>query len=96
MADTNVGEGAETAAEEIANDMPLNDPAPEPTIEYVKPKFKQRGVSLPVEVKIPHVIASQAGIARFLWLEKDSEIPEVALGWLMSDARYVGWFTKRQ
>jgi hypothetical protein len=81
MAKDNGGEGA-------------ND-APEPTIEYVKPNFKRRGVSLPTQVKIPVSVALRAGISRFLLLERDSKIPKVALDWLKSDARYSGLFTKK-
>jgi hypothetical protein len=85
MANGNDGEGVADAAA-----------MPKPTVEYVKPKFKRGAIQLPVEIKIPAAIANEAGIGRFLWLEKDSEIPKIALEWLIADARYTGWFTKKQ
>jgi hypothetical protein len=71
-------------------------PTPAPTVEYVKPKFKRGAISFPQGVKIPGVVAKEVGISRNLVLEKESEIPVAALKWLMADARYSGWFTKKQ
>ncbi len=76
------------------DDIEPQDSVPGPTVQYEKPKFK-RGVDLPVKVKIPNAIAQAAGIGRFLALDKDSEVPSVALEWLKSDSRYSGWFTKK-
>ncbi len=76
------------------NESPENKEVQEPTIKYVKPKFKRGAVALPQRIKIPHVVAAQSGISRQLLLQKEEEVPESAYEWLKADPRYTGWFTK--